>query len=412
MFEILRKNQYFNQVVNFLREKNIAQISYLVGGSVRDILLGKDLKDLDFAVKGDSISLAKDFSKKIDGTFVLLDEVFSIGRVVKDDITIDFTELRGDSIEKDLEERDFTINAMALSIEFEKIIDPFGGINDLENGLIKIVKEQNLKADPLRILRAYRFHATLNFSIEDETRKALQKNASFMGKTARERIKEELWAIFSVSDSAKTVKLMVEDRIFNEIFKSSDLIPFNPKVKNLETLEEILRNIEKFFTLTNMLQILHFICPLKLAVLFDFQALSFLRQIKPSKKEERFIESLLKAGDRIKQIETLLDKILFIKEFEKILYPTLIYGISIDPLGISRLWFYKEIENFYRKTYLKNKRKLPIITGDDLITMGFKPSPQIGKILEKIEILVLMGKISKREEVERIITSKFTQEAS
>lgn len=387
MFESLKENKYFTEVVSFLKQKNLLEKSYLVGGSVRDLLLKHPLKNLDFAVKSDTIQLARDFAKHSSSSFVLLDEVFSVGRVVKDDVTIDFSELRGGSIEFDLSERDFTINAIALPLSLEKVIDLFEGMKDLKNKVIKMVKEENLKADPLRVLRAYRFHATLNFDIEEETREALKRNSHLMKVTAKERIKDELWKTLSVSNSLKTVKLMFEDNIFSVLFKTSEFILLRPDLKALEIVEKLLENH----------QIKNLTC-LKFSALFDFHASQFIKELKPSKKEQRFIEELVKAGVRIKKMENLIDKLRFIRDFEHILEPALIYGISKDPWGINREWFYKDIEDFYKKIYIKNKKKLPVIKGDDIVALGFEPSQIVGEILERIQILVLAGKISNKEE--------------
>lgn len=397
MFETLRGNPYFKEAVNFLKEKKLNKNSYLVGGSVRDVILKRQLKDLDFAINGDSLKLAREFSKKIGGSFVLLDEVFSIGRVVKEQVTIDFARLSGDSIEQDLSERDFTINAMAVVLSLDKLIDPFEGFKDINNKLIRMVKEENLKADPLRILRAYRFHATLDFQIDDTTREALKKNAHLMKVTAKERIKEELWKILSIESSEKTISMMWEDEIFKAIFKETDLLPVKPNLKALIIIEEVLKNPQKVFAHYKALSS-DKVVSLKFAGLFGFHAPSLIKQIKPSKKEERFVEKLIEAGDRIKKIETLLDKVRFVRSYENILYPALIYGISIDPLSMARAWFYKEIEHFYKKNYLKNKKKLPVIKGQDILALGFEPSPLVGEILERIECLVLAGKISNKEE--------------
>jgi len=394
MFETLMGNPYYNEVVKFLKARKLSEKSYLVGGSVRDVLIGQELKDLDFAIASDAVKLAKDFSKEIGGSFVLLDDVFSIGRIVKNHITIDFSELRGDSIEADLRERDFTINAMASDLSLERIIDPFKGLTDIKNKIIRMVNEENLKADPLRILRAYRFHATLGFDIDEETRKALVRNAHLIKVTAKERIKDEIWKIFSVPDSFKTIELMVEDEIFKAIFKTSELIPLKPDIKALKIAEEFLKNSKKE---SKNLSCFKFVC------LFDFHSSELIKQIKPSKKEQRFVEDLTQAGAKIKKIETLLDKVRFIRDFENILYPALIYGMSKDPLGTARKWFYDEIEEFYKKVYLKNKKKLPLLTGETLISLGFEPSPVIGEILDRIETLVLAGKIStKKQAIEEI----------
>lgn len=398
MFESLWANKYFESVEIFLKENNLLANSYLVGGTVRDLLLKRDLKDLDFAIRGNSIKLAQDFSKKIEGTFVLLDETFATGRVVKNGITIDFTELKGNSIEEDLEGRDFSINAMAISLIEKKLIDPFGGIKDLDSRIIKMVRESNLKEDPIRILRAYRFHAILNFEIDYNTREALKKNASLIRITAKERIKEELWKILSIDNSLRTINLIDEDNIFKAIFNYNYLMPIKINNQALEISELIMKNPKKIFPFYKGGINNNQICCLKFAIIFGFYASSLIRQIKPSKKEERFIDKLIESANKIRKIETLLDKVQFLKKYENILYPSLIYGISTDPIGLARSWFYREIENFYKKFYLKKKKKLPIIRGDDILSLGLKPSPLIGEILERIENLVLVGKITNKEE--------------
>jgi len=409
MFERLKQNQYFNEVVSFLKRKKLYDSSYIVGGTVRDLLLDCELKDLDFAIKADTIALAREFAKQTRRNFVLLDEFFSIGRIVKDDVTVDFAELRAGSIEVDLSERDFTINAMAVPLSLDKIIDPFEGIKDIKHKLIKMVNEENFKKDPLRILRAYRFHATLNFGIDDETRQALKRNSNLLKLTARERIKEELWKILSVDSSIDTVKLMIDDGIFNAIFKTDELLPLKPDLKAFETVEKILKKPEILF-LESSVEIIqkHYIpvC-LKFTSIFNFQASELIKQIKPSKKEQRLVEDLVKASTELRKIETVLDKVRFIRNFEQILYPALIYGLSQDPVGLARAWFYREIDEFYRKSYIKNKRKLSLITGEDILQLGFEPSPIVGQILDRIQLMLLAGKISKKEEAIEEIKKRY-----
>lgn len=414
MFDSLRQNQYFKEVVNFLKKKNLYEVSYLVGGTVRDLLSGRQLKDFDFAIKADTIELARDFAKETGRSFVLLDETFSIGRTVKEDVTIDFAELRGGSIEADLAERDFTINAIAIPLSLDRIIDPFEGKRHIEHKLIKMINEENLRADPLRILRAYRFHATLNFEIDDETRHALKANASLLKITARERIKDELWKTLSVDSSLKTVKLMVDDGIFNALFKTDKLMPLKTDLRALEIVEKILKEPDVLFS-SSIDRIIYRdyvkVC-LKFASLFNFQASGLIKQIKPSKKEERIVEDLIRASAELRKIETLLDKVRFIRNYESIIYLALIYSLSQDPLGFARLWFYRNIEEFYRKNYLRNKKKLPLLKGEDIISLGFEPSPLVGEILERIETLVLAGKISKKEEAVEEIKNRYLSKIS
>ncbi|MCS7203195.1 MAG: hypothetical protein NZ809_01905 [Thermodesulfovibrio sp.] len=414
MFEGFKKNPYFKETLNFLVKKNLVSETYLVGGTVRDLLIGIPTKDIDLTLRGDTVTLAREFAKEVGGSFVLLDEFFSIARVVKDDVTIDFAEMRGNSIEEDLAERDFTINAIAYSLAKDELIDPFSGQKDIENRIIRMIKEKNLRDDPLRILRAYRFHATLKFEIEEGTRDALRKNASLMKVTAKERVKEELWRILSVKESFCTIKFLEEDEIFKALFKFSEIVPLKINLQAFKTVEEILNQIEDIFSLPiqKVIQKPYIEICLKFAAIFNFQAPELIKQLKPSKKEYKLTEELVKAGIRLRKIETLLDKVRFIRDFEHIIYPSLIYGLSQDPFKLSRIWFYRDIEDFYRKNYLKNKKKLPIIRGDDIISLGIQPSPLVGEILEKIEILTLAGKISKKEEAIEEIKKRYLSNIS
>ncbi len=103
--------------IDFAEKQGITGNAFIVGGAVRDILLGKELKDIDIAVKGDAINIAKKFAQEINGSFVLLDKEFGIARIVKNSQFIDISILRGDSIHSDLSERDITINAMAIPLK-------------------------------------------------------------------------------------------------------------------------------------------------------------------------------------------------------------------------------------------------------------------------------------------------------
>lgn len=189
----------------------------------------------------------------------------------------------------------------------------------MNNKLIKMVNEENLKADPLRVLRAYRFHATLDFIIENMTHEALKRNAYLMKLTARERLKDELWKILSVIDSLKTVRLMVEDEIFKAIFKPSEHLQIISDIKAFELMEMILKEPEKLFSvsLDKIIQKQYIYICLKFAAIFDFQVSEMIKQLKPSKKEQRFVESLIESHIRIRNIETLVDKVRFIRDFEK-----------------------------------------------------------------------------------------------
>ncbi|RYD02828.1 hypothetical protein N752_22705 [Desulforamulus aquiferis] len=130
---------------------------YLVGGTIRDKLLGHDPQDIDLAVSGSCQSLAELLAKELQGTVVLMDQERETVRVVvQPNIQIDLSLLKGNCIERDLLTRDFTINALAIKLSdfnnewINKVIDPLGGLQDIKLGLLRAVSNSSLLDDPLR----------------------------------------------------------------------------------------------------------------------------------------------------------------------------------------------------------------------------------------------------------------------
>jgi poly(A) polymerase len=206
---------------------------YIVGGFIRDWLLGRETNDIDIAVSGAALTIAREVAGEIGGKFVLLDDVNDVARVVviEDEQTrgtsqnqesrgaewhFDFSPFAGD-IESDLARRDFTINAMALELsQFVtastapdtsprisanpraekrfplKLIDPFSGREDLRDKLVRGVSEQIFEADAARLLRAVRLAAELDFTIEPDTESLIRRYSQAITEVPGERVREEL----------------------------------------------------------------------------------------------------------------------------------------------------------------------------------------------------------------------------
>ena len=153
--------------------------SALVGGSVRDALLNKlsQKPDLDFVIPTNAINFSENLSKKINCTFIKLDEKRDIARLVINGWTLDFARQVGENLQDDLLRRDFRINAIALRLTGKpEIFDPTGGINDLKSKKIVAISEKNLLDDPLRILRGFRLMCELDFELEKKTKMFLKNN--------------------------------------------------------------------------------------------------------------------------------------------------------------------------------------------------------------------------------------------
>lgn len=171
---------------------------YLVGGAVRDALLGRLTNDLDFVLPHDAITLTFRIADAIKAPAYVLDRERDTGRIVLPEVHtyLDFARFRGGTLEEDLHDRDFTINAMALPATAtlaESIIDPYNGRSDLTARTIRLVNENALARDPVRTLRALRLALSLDFAIAPETRTAVSQSAPLLQNVSIERIRDE-WA--------------------------------------------------------------------------------------------------------------------------------------------------------------------------------------------------------------------------
>ncbi|UCG44225.1 MAG: HDIG domain-containing protein [candidate division WOR-3 bacterium] len=169
---------------------------YLVGGTLRDILLERQPEDFDFAVSGSGVEFARAFADRVRGKFVVLSEPDDEARVVSRGRVFDFNGFGVKTIDDDLRRRDFTINAMACEVLPEGVgglLDPFRGSDDLRAAVIRPVTPDSLRADPLRLLRGLRLGLELGLSVHDSVLE--QGRSVSLSRTAAERIGSELLRI-------------------------------------------------------------------------------------------------------------------------------------------------------------------------------------------------------------------------
>ena len=182
---------------------------YLVGGCLRDQLLGRPQTDFDFAVDRGALTLARTFAQTIKGAFVLLDEDAGCARVVKKQngkmFTFDFADFRASTLAKDIAGRDFTINTLCLPLKdwtdqtsvAENLLDFTHAHRDLKAKVIRMVAPRAFQDDPLRIMRAYSLRAQLGFRIEAKTLARIKKEKTLIGHVSAERVREELFKILA-----------------------------------------------------------------------------------------------------------------------------------------------------------------------------------------------------------------------
>lgn len=175
---------------------------FIAGGAVRDAYLQRPIHDMDFVMKGDALAVARRVADQIGAAYYPLDEERGTARVVVSSpgaprMVLDFATLRATDLDGDLFSRDFTINAMAVSARStQELIDPTGGVADLQAKIIRACSTRSIKEDPLRILRGVRLAAVFGLRIHPDTRELIRAGVPGLAKVSRERRRDELFRIF------------------------------------------------------------------------------------------------------------------------------------------------------------------------------------------------------------------------
>jgi poly(A) polymerase len=243
----LNNNKIFELVSHEAQNLNVR--AFVIGGFVRDLLLGKTSKDIDIVVEGKGIELAEAVAKKVGNPKVSVFKSFGTAMFNYNNLEIEFVGARKESyqrnsrnpivengtIKEDQDRRDFTINALAISLnpnDYGSLIDPFNGLVDLENKIIKTPLDPDItfSDDPLRMLRAVRFASKLGFTIEEETYKALERNAQRLEIVSMERITDEF---------NKIMLSPVPSVGLNLLFNTGLLHQFFPELVNLQGVKKV-----------------------------------------------------------------------------------------------------------------------------------------------------------------------------
>lgn len=237
------------KVVSQICEENHLE-AYVIGGFVRDLILERPSKDIDIVVVGSGIELAEKSAKALRVKNVSVFKNYGTAQFKYKDLDIEFVGARKESyaensrnpsvkegtLKDDQLRRDFTINALAISLRkenFGELIDPFNGIDDLENGIIRtpLNPEQTYSDDPLRMLRAIRFATQLDFKIERESLEAIFANSDRLKIITQERISDELNKIIRAKIPSRGFKLLDSTQLLYQFF------PEMVALKGVETID-------------------------------------------------------------------------------------------------------------------------------------------------------------------------------
>ncbi len=204
----------------------------IVGGALRDALLGRAPREIDVAVRIDAQRFAAASAQRLDTHVVKIDDRIGVYRLPLDGAYIDIVQMAG-SLEADLARRDFTFNALAYplselpaagitAIDRGRIIDQHGGLADLDAGIIRMTGPRVMTADPLRALRAIRFHTELGFTLDAATHDAVAATAARLDAVSPERVGAELLRIFASPRASRGVALMEATGLLSVCFPDLD----------------------------------------------------------------------------------------------------------------------------------------------------------------------------------------------
>ncbi|MCK4308041.1 CCA tRNA nucleotidyltransferase [candidate division WOR-3 bacterium] len=425
-----------------------AREPWLVGGAIRDAILGLPVKDFDFAIKDSAVEFARWFANKIKGTFILLDAKNDEARVVykgqsskfkvQKEMIFDFTHM--ESIKKDLARRDFRMNAIAARLPELGIFDPFMGRKDIERKCISMISLSSLIEDPLRILRGFRFQATLGFKITPNTLRALGDKKDLLSKVAGERIREEFFTLLSSSHSYWTLRQMARVGVLQAIIPETMAMEKVPQgkpggnllyhslltVKKIEDsrftihdsrftilkLAGLLHDIGKPYCYSEENGKVHFYGHEKKGV----ELLEGIRErLKLSNNEFKAIQILIQYHMRphlLAREKTQTEHAIFrlVRDVGK-LTPQIFElayadALASGPRGEKRLLALAK-KGIKMWEELKRPKFKRLITGDDLIKLGFTPGPKFKLILEEVEEAQLIGELKTHQEALKFVKEKY-----
>lgn len=375
----------------------IPQNAYLVGGAVRDAILGREAEylDLDFVLPDVAVQVARKIASHYKAGFVLLDSDRQIARVVFKQATVDFAQQQGETLIDDLHRRDFTINAIAYNPHTQEFIDPLNGCNDLQRRIICMVSPANLQDDPLRLLRAYRQAAQLGFEIEAETQAAICKFAPLLSNIAAERVRGELGYLLNSFSGSNWLKTAWQDRLLLIWFPNTERSHLD-KLADIDSSAVTLSQLPLLQPLSDTIKTT-WLGIAKLACLVSNNselAEIELQQLTYSRAEIRAVTTVLKllpqlpatAGDM-----TLKNQYLLFRQAGRV-FPAL--AVLAAASGTPKLALLPLIDRYLNPKDPVAHLQL-LVNGKDLMqALQIAPSPLVGELLNEIAIAQIEGKIS------------------
>jgi len=426
--------------------------AYFVGGCVRDILLGREPADYDVATDAKPDRVRELFSAsfavlEVGAKFGVMLVVDPEGSEQEAPLTVEVATFRSDvgysdgrhpdnvvfskTGQEDVKRRDFTINALLMDPETNEVLDFVGGREDLKAGIIRAIgnPEERFREDKLRLVRAVRFAARLHYAIEAKTFHAMQKLPPEIKQVSPERLRDELTKLLTEGAARRGFELLDETKLLPEI------LPEIARMKGVEQPPQYHPEGDVWIHTLLMLEKLPAGCPSTLAwgvLLHDVGKPATFRPVSQTGDRIRFdghVEVGVRMAEEIcrrlrfsnedtAQIAALVANHMKFKDVPNMKASTLkrfarLYRFDehlelhrLDCLSSHRkLDNYDFVQKYIRDTPAEQMRPARLLTGDDLLEMGFRPGPSFKKMLDAVEEAQLNDLIRTREEAIEFLKS-------
>ncbi|MFC1982958.1 CCA tRNA nucleotidyltransferase [Chloroflexota bacterium] len=400
------KRQLPAELVGFMQAAGQAAQSrgerlYLVGGVVRDLLLGRTNLDLDLVVDGNAINLANQLSRTYQGK-IMTHPRFGTAKLQWDGWSVDIATARSEtyarpgalpivklgSIKDDLARRDFTINAMAVLLGpdgYGELLDPFGGRDDLGRKLVRILHQKSFIDDATRIWRGLRYEQRLSFQLEQNTLRLIERDVAMLGTISGDRIRHELELALKEESPEKIIRRADELGV---------LAKLHPSLKGDSWLEERFAQARRLSSPdAPSVKLYMALLACRLSGEESGQLISYLRLPKTAAQTVRDTVSIKS------RLELMADPELAPSRIYSLLYGFSSTAIMANSLAADSPVAREHIDLFLNKLrYVKSA-----LTGEALKRMGVPPGPRIKEILNRLREARLDGKVNSRKDEERLV---------